>query len=116
MHKITLKMELEEIKNKLQMTAGLMSKFFIELENYLEEEQEKFKNGEECDEYAVKNSKLAQMHASHSLGELIEVKSCLTTDLTPVDKLCKAQYESEINQAIEALVTKNKLDDIFNTD
>lgn len=109
-------MELEEIKGKLEATAGIMSKFFIDLETYLEEECEKFKNGEKCDEYAVKNAKLAQMHASHSLGELIEVKSCLTTDLSIVDKLCKANYESEMNQAIEAMLNKNKLDDIFNTD
>lgn len=109
-------MELEEIKNNIQMVAGIMSKFFIDLETFLSEEQEKCANGEEYDEYVVKNAKLAQMHASHSLGELIEVKSCLTKDLTPVDKICLSQYESEMNDAIGALVTKNKLDDIFNTD
>ena len=56
------------------------------------------------------------MHASHSLGELIEVKSCITEDLSPVDKFCKMQYESEMNQAIEAMVNKTKLDDIFKED
>ena len=109
-------MELEDIKNQIQVVAGIMSKLFIDLETFLNEENNKKENGEEYDEYALKNAKLAQMHASHSLGELIEVKSCITKDLTPVDKLCKMQYESEMNQAIEALVNKNKLDDIFNND
>lgn len=109
-------MELEQLKSQLQLVAGIMSKFFIDLDCFLEEEEKKKENGEEFDEYVLKNAKLAQMHASHSLGELIEVKSCLTEDLTPVDRLCKAQYESEMNQAIEVLVNKSKLDDIFNTD
>ena len=80
------------------------------------EENAKKENGEEYDEYVVNNAKLAQMHANHSLGELIEVKSCITEDLSPVDKFCKMQYESEMNQAIEALVNKTKLDDIFKED
>lgn len=109
-------MELEQITNQLQLVAGIMSKLFIDIDNFLEEEAKRKENGEEFDEFVLKNAKLAQMHASHALGELIEVKSCLTENLTPVDRLCKAQYESEMNQAIEALVTKNKLDDIFNTD
>lgn len=109
-------MEIEEIKSQLTIVAGVMSKFFIDLENFLAEQEEKKENGEEYDEYVVKHAKLAQMHASHSLGELIETKSCITEDLTPVDRLCKMQYESEMSQAIEAIVNKNKIDDIFNED
>ena len=109
-------MEIEEIKKQLTVVAGIMSKFFIDLENFIAEEIQKKENGEEYDEHVVNHAKLAQMHASHSLGELIEAKSCITEDLTPVDRLCKAQYESEMSQAIEAIVTKNKLDDIFNED
>ena len=104
-------MELEDIKTQIQLVAGIMSKFFIDLETFLNEENAKKENGEEYDEYVVNNAKLAQMHASHSLGELIEVKSCITEDLSPVDKFCKMQYESEMNQAIEALVNKTKLDE-----
>lgn len=109
-------MELEDIKTQIQLVAGVMSKFFIDLETFLNEENTKKENGEEYDEYVVNNAKLAQMHASHSLGELIEVKSCITEDLSPVDKLCKMQYESEMNQAIEAMINKTKLDDIFKED
>lgn len=116
MHKNKLNMELEDIKTQIQLVAGVMSKLFIDLETFLNEENTKKENGEEYDEYVVNHAKLAQMHASHSLGELIEVKSCITEDLSPVDRLCKMQYESEMNQAIEAMVNKTKLDDIFNDD
>ena len=85
-------MELEDIKTQIQLVAGVMSKFFIDLETFLNEENAKKENGEEYDEYVVNNAKLAQMHANHSLGELIEVKSCITEDLSPVDKFCKMQY------------------------
>lgn len=109
-------MELEDIKNQIQIVAGVLSKFALDLETFLNEENNKKENGEEYDEYVLKNAKLAQMHASHSLGELIEVKDCLTKDLSPVDMLCKNLYESEMNQTIETMINKTKLDDIFNND
>ena len=62
-------MELEDIKTQIQLVAGVMSKFFIDLETFLNEENAKKENGEEYDEYVVNNAKLAQMHASHSIAE-----------------------------------------------
>ena len=109
-------LSIETIKTELSMVASVMSKFFIDLEKFLEGEEEKYKNGEQYDEYALKNSKLARMHASHSLGELIEAKSCITEDLTPIDRICMLQYENEMSQAIEAILNKKQIDDIFNED
>lgn len=109
-------MNSDSIVNEIQMAAGMLSKLFINLELFLEEEKEKKEEGEEFDEYILKNANLAKMHASHCLGELIETKSCLTTELTPIDIICKKQYEDEMSQSIDAIIKKDKLDDIFNGD
>ena len=38
-------MELEDIKTQIQLVAGVMSKFFIDLETFLNEENAKKENG-----------------------------------------------------------------------
>ena len=104
----------EELNSKFSLVAATFSKFFLELEKFIDEEVKKKETGEECNEYIVEHADEARMHASHSLGELIEAKSCILEDLSPIDKICLMQYEKEMSTALESFHKERELDDIFN--
>lgn len=104
----------KEIENKFIELQGALAQFFLTLETYISVEEQKKENGEEYDEMAVKNSVSIKMHAGHTMGELVEAKSGLFEELSIPDKLCKAQYESEMDSALDLYVKSHTFSDILN--
>lgn len=94
--------------------SAKMGMLYITISNYVKQENEKKNNGEEYDEKGAEGY-TALMHLSHAMGELVEAKDKFV-ELTIPDILCKMQYESEMNEALQQYGQMKKFNDILNED
>jgi predicted nucleotidyltransferase len=100
-----------EFNEEFEKLSAILSAEYIRIYDLFEEENNK---GEDKDQSLCQSLKGALFHMSRAMGECVEAKAHLVSDLSVPDLLCKMQYEQEMKEYREKLLKTNEFSNILN--